>query len=77
MHIMKFFNLISILDKSEDVEKVRSRQKIRKFCQTMMNDNNLKDKPIYLFATLVDINKSDDKYIDESLKVRYVILHIL
>ena len=77
MHIMKFFNLLSILDKSEDVEKVRSREKIRNFCQTMMNDNNLKDKPIYLFATLVDINKSDDKYIDESLKVRYVILHIL
>ena len=74
---MKFFNLLSILDKSEDVEKVRSREKIRNFCQTMMNDNNLKDKPIYLFATLVDINKSDDKYIDESLKVRYVILHIL
>merc|ERR1712018_72461 len=61
--------LTGILDKSEDLEKVRSREKIRKFCQTMMNDDNLKDKPIYLLATLVDINKSDEKYIDESLKL--------
>ena len=38
----------------------------------MMNDDNLKDKPIYLLATLVDINKSDEKYIDESLKVGYM-----
>ena len=37
-----------------------------------MNDKNLKDKPIYLLATLVDINKSDEKYIDESLKVQVI-----
>ena len=38
----------------------------------MMANDNIKEKPIYVFATLVDINKLDGKYTEESKNVSYL-----
>ena len=38
----------------------------------MMANENIKEKPIYVLATLVDINKLDGKYTEESLNVSYL-----
>ena len=60
------------MDNCEESEKANSREKVREFCKAMMANENIKEKPIYVLATLVDINKLDGKYTEESLNVSYL-----
>lgn len=58
-----------LIDRCQESEKVAFRQKCREFCKKL--EKNCNDKPpVYLLATLVDLNKADDLNIEETMKVK-------
>lgn len=60
--------LTGILEKCESKYKIESIEKVRNFCNELMLKENIKEKPpIYLLATLVDINK--DKNQEDAIKL--------
>lgn len=68
-----FFNSFfkRLLDNCEGKDKKDSIENVRNFCNDMMSKESIKEKPpIYLLATLVDINK--DKNQEEAIKVRNI-----
>ena len=58
------------MEKCEDNVKVETRQKIREFCKELMQSLNGEKLPIYLLATLVDVNKADQMDTQNTLQVR-------
>ena len=65
--------LNGIFSKCEENEKANCREKIRAFCKAMMENDSLKD-PVYLLATMVDMNRSEGKFSEETVKVRRLII---
>ena len=60
-----------LLDKCEEKDKKDSIEKVRNFCNDLMSKETIKEKPpIYLLATLVDINKEKNQ--EEAIKVSKV-----
>lgn len=58
-----------LLDRSEELVRVASRQKVRDFCQKMLSTEPSVKKPIYLMATLIEINKADQVNLEETTQV--------
>lgn len=57
-----------LLDRCHESEKSALRQKSREFCQKLYK--NCQDKPpVYLLATLVELNKADGKDVEETCKL--------
>ena len=65
--------LNGIFSKCEENEKANCREKIRAFCKAMMENDSLKD-PVYLLATMVDMNRSEGKFSEETVKVKRLII---
>ena len=59
------------MEKCEDNVKMETRQKIREFCKQLMESLNGEKLPIYLLATLVDVNKVDQIDTQTTLQVRF------
>jgi len=52
--------LCGLMEKCEDDVKIETRQKVREFCNNLLQSLKDEKPPIYLLATLVDVNKADN-----------------
>ena len=57
------------MENCEDHVKVATRQKVREFCNQLMESFSKERPPIYLLATLVDVNKADNFDTDKTVQV--------
>lgn len=57
-----------MVDNCAESEKKNLRQKVREFCSVLLE--KLKEKPpVYLLATIVEVNKADQIERDETVKI--------
>ena len=63
--------LCGLMEKCEDCLKVETRQKVREFCNNLLQSLQDEKPPIYLLATLVDVNKADSFDTDNTVQVKY------
>ena len=57
------------MENCEDHVKVATRQKVREFCNQLMESFSKERPPIYLLATLVDVNKADNFDTEKTVQV--------
>ena len=66
--------LCGSMEKCEDNVKIETRQKVRDFCNNLLQSLKDEKPPIYLLATLVDVNKADNFDTDNTVQVRITFL---
>ena len=57
------------MENCEDHVKVATRQKVREFCNQLLESFSKERPPIYILATLVDVNKADNFDTDNTVQV--------
>ena len=57
------------MENCEDHVKVATRQKVREFCNQLMESFSKESPPIYLLATIVDVNKADNFDTEKTVQV--------
>ena len=57
------------MENCEDHVKVATRQKVREFCNQLMESFSKERPPIYLLATIVDVNKADNFDTEKTVQV--------
>ena len=60
------------MENCEDHVKVETRQKVREFCNQLLESLCDERPPIYVLATLVDVNKADKIDTANTVKVNFL-----
>ena len=60
------------MENCEDHVKVETRQKVREFCNQLLESLCNERPPIYVLATLVDVNKADKIDTANTVKVNFL-----